>query len=35
LDRHLGRLFAAILMAMLMITYHTHTGEMPKLRSHR
>jgi tellurite resistance protein TehA-like permease len=29
----LAGLFAAILMAMLMITYHTHPGEMPKLRS--
>jgi len=31
----LAGLFAAILMAMLMITYHTYPGEMPKLRSHR
>ena len=26
-------LFASILMAMLMIAYHTHPGEAPKLRS--
>ena len=31
----LAGLFAAILMAMLMITYHTHPGHMPKLRSGR
>ena len=31
----LAGLFAAILMAMLMITYHTKPGEMPKLRSRR
>jgi acyl transferase domain-containing protein len=31
----LAGLFAAILMAMLMITYHTHPGETPKLRSRR
>ncbi len=31
----LAGLFSAILMAMLMITYHTHPGEMPKLRSRR
>ena len=28
----LAGLFSAILMAMLMITYHTHPGEPPKLR---
>ena len=28
----LAGLFAAILMAMLMITYHTHPGEAPKIR---
>ena len=28
----LAGLFAAILMAMLMITYHTKPGETPKLR---
>jgi hypothetical protein len=28
-------LFAAILMAMLMITYHTHPGQTPTLRSRR
>jgi hypothetical protein len=28
----LAGLFAAILMAMLMITYHTNPGEAPKLR---
>lgn len=31
----LAGLFAAILMSMLMITYHTKPGEMPKLRSGR
>jgi tellurite resistance protein TehA-like permease len=31
----LAGLFSAILMAMLMIVYHTHPGEMPKLRSGR
>ncbi len=31
----LAGLFAAILMAMLMITYHTHPGKMPKLHSRR
>ena len=31
----LAGLFAAILMAMLMITYHTHPGQMPKLHSRR
>ena len=31
----LSGLFAAILMAMLMITYHTKPGETPKLRSGR
>ena len=31
----LAGLFAAILMAMLMITYHTNPGQMPKLRSGR
>jgi tellurite resistance protein TehA-like permease len=31
----LAGLFSAILMAMLMIVYHTHPGEMPKLRSRR
>ena len=29
----LAGLFSAILLAMLMITYHTNPGEMPKLRS--
>ena len=29
----LAGLFASILMAMLMIAYHTHPGEAPKLRS--
>jgi low temperature requirement protein LtrA len=29
----LAGLFSAILMALLMITYHTNPGEMPKLRS--
>ena len=28
----LAGLFSAILMAMLMIVYHTHPGEVPKLR---
>jgi hypothetical protein len=28
----LGGLFSSILLAMLMITYHTNPGEMPKLR---
>ena len=31
----LAGLFASILLAMLMITYHTNPGEMPKLRSRR
>ena len=31
----LAGLFAAILMAMLMLTYHTKPGEAPKLRSRR
>ncbi len=31
----LAGLFAAILMAMLMITYHTNPGEAPTLRSRR
>ena len=31
----LAGLFAALLMAMLMITYYTHPGETPKLRSRR
>ena len=31
----LAGLFSAILMALLMITYHTHPGEAPKLRSPR
>ncbi len=31
----LAGLFSAILMALLMITYHTHPGEAPKLRSRR
>jgi tellurite resistance protein TehA-like permease len=29
----LAGLFSSILLAMLMITYHTNPGEMPKLRS--
>ena len=31
----LAGLFSSILLAMLMITYHTNPGEMPKLRSRR
>jgi tellurite resistance protein TehA-like permease len=31
----LAGLFSAILMAMLLITYHTHPGQPPKLRRHR
>ena len=31
----LAGLFSSILLGMLMITYHTNPGEMPKLRSRR
>jgi hypothetical protein len=31
----LAGLFAAVLLAMLMITYHTHPGEQPKLKKKR
>ena len=31
----LAGLFSAILMALLMITYHTNPGEAPKLRPSR